>query len=66
MRLSPPHLNYLGIFFRFRRWMDYLYRIAIQTNSFHNNMVDKMVWWINKYSLYVSFRVEFLHHRPLQ
>ena len=26
--------------------VDYLYRIAIQANSFHNNMADKMVWWI--------------------
>ena len=36
---------------------DYLYSVAIQANSFHNNMVDKTVWrinWgrINEYSLY--------------
>ena len=31
---------------------DYLYSIVIQANSFHNNMVNKMVWRINEYSLY--------------
>ena len=28
--------------------LDYLYSIAIQANLFHNNMVDKMVWRINR------------------
>ena len=37
---------------------DYLYSVAIQVNSFHNNMADKTVWQINrgqinKYSLYL-------------
>ena len=39
---------------------DYLYSVAIQVNSFHNNMADKTVWRINrgrinKYSLYIVF-----------
>ena len=39
--------------------VDYLYSVAIQTNSFHNNnTADKMIWrinWgqINENSLYV-------------
>ena len=37
---------------------DYVYSVAIQVNSFQNNMADKTVWrikWgrINEYSLYV-------------
>ena len=29
---------------------DYVYSVAIQVNSFQNNMADKMVWRINEYS----------------
>ena len=37
--------------------MDYLYSVAIQANSFHNNMGGKTVWQINRgqineYSVY--------------
>ena len=28
--------------------MDYLYSLAIQANSFHNNVAYKMVWLINR------------------
>ena len=31
---------------------DYLYSIAMQANSLHNNMANKTVWRINEYSLY--------------
>ena len=36
---------------------DYLYSVAIQANSFHNDMADRTVWQINRgrideYSLY--------------
>ena len=34
--------------------VDYLYSVAIQANSFHNNMADKTVWRINEYSLYYT------------
>ena len=39
---------------------DHLYSVAIQANSFHNNMADKTVGrinrgWINEYSLYIYF-----------
>ena len=38
---------------------DYVYSIAIQVNSFQNNMADKTVWRINQgrineYSLYID------------
>ena len=33
---------------------DYVYSVAIQVNSFQNNMADKTVWRINEYSLYMK------------
>ena len=33
---------------------DYIYSVAIQANSFQNNMADKAVWRINENSLYIN------------
>ena len=40
--------------------VDYVYSVAIQVNSFQNNMADKTVWRINRgrfneYSLYYVY-----------
>ena len=48
---------------------DYVYSVAIQVNSFRNNMADKTIWWINwwqinEYSLYS--RIEMVLSRFLQ
>ena len=45
---------------------DYLYSVAILVNSFQNNMVEKMVWqinrgWINNYSLYNTNKPYYIH-----